>query len=466
VLLFFALLWLLSQLVLKTRNSLFPTLQQVPGPLYAPLTNLVLKYHVLSGNRSQYIHSLHKTYGAYVRISPNEISIADLPSVKQIHRVGSDFRVIGIPFSTIVPIRDQKEHGIRRRLFAQNFSNRSLVRFEPQIREKVDSAVSKIKRDALTSRADILKWFTFMATDVIGELNFGVSFDMLKQEQKTQYVRDLETTMIISGIRAELSTFVKLAGMRLSSANASRLTDGLPLKTIRNISTPLQGQIQSAFSPDSSTPPKRDISIPQISAEASNLIVAGSDMTAVSLTYLVWAVNRPQNREIKRKLQAEIGCLPLDASLADISDLKYLRMVVDESLRLYGAAPGSLPRVCPPGGAKLGDYFIPGGTTVSTQAYNLHWDGAIFENPESFVPERWQSPTGDMRHAFMSFGGGSRVCIGMHLAMNELMLGTFVFFKTCPSITLAESTTDASMEIENYFLIAPKSHRCEVKIVK
>jgi hypothetical protein len=47
----------------------------------------------------------------------------------------------------------------------------------------VDTAISKIKRDALASKADILKWFTFMATDVIGELSFGVSFDMLKQEE-------------------------------------------------------------------------------------------------------------------------------------------------------------------------------------------------------------------------------------------------------------------------------------------
>jgi cytochrome P450 len=128
-----------------------------------------------------------------VRISPNEISIADLPSVKQIHRVGSDFRKSdwytvfnNSAYPGIFALIDQKEHGIRRRLFAQNFSNTSLSRFEPQIREKVDTAISKIKRDALASRADILKWFTFMATDVIGELSFGVSFDMLKQEQVCQ----------------------------------------------------------------------------------------------------------------------------------------------------------------------------------------------------------------------------------------------------------------------------------------
>ena len=43
-------------------------------------------------------------------------------------------------------------------------------------------AVSKINRDAKIDKADILKWFTFMATDVIVELSFGESFHMLEQE--------------------------------------------------------------------------------------------------------------------------------------------------------------------------------------------------------------------------------------------------------------------------------------------
>lgn len=78
---------------------------------------------------------------------------------------------------------DPKEHAARRRLFAQSFSNTSLLRFEPVIRKKVEIALSKIKRDAEAGTADLLKWFTFMSTDVMGELSFGKSFDMLQQEE-------------------------------------------------------------------------------------------------------------------------------------------------------------------------------------------------------------------------------------------------------------------------------------------
>ena len=54
--------------------------------------------------------------------------------------------------------------------------------------------------------------------------------------------------------------------------------------------------------------------------------------------------------------------------------------------------------------------------------------------------------------------------MGLHLAMNELLLGVFIFLKKCPNAVLAASATDSSMRMENYFLIAPKAHRCELTI--
>lgn len=46
----------------------------------------------------------------------------------------------------------------------------------------------------------------------------------------------------------------------------------------------------------------------------------------------------------------------------------------------------------------------------------------------------------------------------------ELQLATFCFFKRFPTMRLASTTSDESMEFENYFLIAPKAHRCEVTL--
>ena len=124
-----------------------------------------------------------------MRISPNEVAIADLATVKQVYRVGSAFtksqwyqKFNESPHPGIFSMTNPKEHAVRRRLFAQSFSKSSLTQFEQQVRQKVDVATEKISRDINVGIGDILKWFTFMATDVVGELSFGKSFDMLEQE--------------------------------------------------------------------------------------------------------------------------------------------------------------------------------------------------------------------------------------------------------------------------------------------
>jgi cytochrome P450 len=130
--------------------------------------------------------------------------------------------------------------------------------------------------------------------------------------------------------------------------------------------------------------PKKNMGLSdqEIADEALNLIVAGSDTTAVSLTYLVWALLRPDNIHIREKLLAEIAPMPLDSMASELNSLKYLKSVINETLRIYGAAPGSQPRVVPTQGATLGGYKFPGGTIVSTQAYSLHRDPNIFPKPE------------------------------------------------------------------------------------
>jgi cytochrome P450 len=117
--------------------------------------------------------------------------------------------------------------------------------------------------------------------------------------------------------------------------------------------------------------------------EAQSFITAGTDTTAVTLTYLIWAVC--QDETVRGRLVQELQALPADFKYADIRALPYLNAIIDEALRCYGAAPGSLPRVVPAAGANLAGYFIAGGVVVSTQAYSLHRDPSIFPDPEKYV---------------------------------------------------------------------------------
>jgi cytochrome P450 len=121
------------------------------------------------------------------------------------------------------------------------------------------------------------------------------------------------------------------------------------------------------------------ISRTDASYEAASLMLAGGGTTAVTLTYLVWAVLSDQG--IQQRLEADMHGLPEHFTDAHLEDQVFLNAVIEETLRLYGAAPGSLPRTVPVGGLLINDIFIPAGYTVSTQAYTLHRDPHYHELP-------------------------------------------------------------------------------------
>ncbi|KAJ5717382.1 hypothetical protein N7488_003028 [Penicillium malachiteum] len=164
-------------------------LGHIPGPFLSRFTRLPLQLATSRGAQLYYIHRLHREYGPIVRISPNEVSVSSMADVKVIHRVGSGFLktewyeaftrgVIGV-----FNMRDPKEHAQRRKLFARPFSKSALrSSWEPVVKEKARLAISQIRNElAQNGICDILKWATFLATDISSHLMFGDSFDMLQK---------------------------------------------------------------------------------------------------------------------------------------------------------------------------------------------------------------------------------------------------------------------------------------------
>ncbi|OJZ80685.1 hypothetical protein ASPFODRAFT_147321 [Aspergillus luchuensis CBS 106.47] len=443
-----------------TYKFLRSPLRHIPGPLYTRVTRLPLKLSIVTGKRIYFIHDLHQKYGPVVRIAPDEVSISSLPEFKEIHRVGSAF--LKTPWYQkfswdrnpgVFTMRDPKEHAA--------------------LREKVQLAVSRIRGELLRDgTSDVLKWWTFLATDVSGHLMFGESFEMLQYgKKKNKYINILESTMMGSGINVELplvaliGRYVPLASFQEMFRPSDYLTEygrravsnsRANSNSTRNIFTGIVNESEKA----SSTLSEEDVVI-----EAGNLIVAGSDTTAVTLTYLVWAVlSQPK---LQHDLEEEVSALDPNYNDAALEELPLLNAVITETLRLYGAAPGSLPRGVPNGGATFCGYQIPQGTTVSTQSYTMHRDEGLYPDPETFDVTRWLGGHGHgsdaARQGLSPFGYGTRICLGVHLAWMELRLAATEFFRECRGVRLASGTTRESMTPENYFLIAPSGHRCDIQ---
>ena len=77
-------------------------------------------------------------------------------------------------------------------------------------------------------------------------------------------------------------------------------------------------------------------------------------------------------------------------------------------------------------------FLLPKGTMVFANAWSIHRDPEEYDEPDSFVPERFleskfgsrkseESELHDRRRATYSFGAGRRICPGQHLAENSLV---------------------------------------------
>ncbi|KGO76743.1 Cytochrome P450, E-class, group I [Penicillium italicum] len=474
--------WLICMLGAALLNTIYRRLRNplshIPGPEISKWTEAIYTYNWLNGKTPMYVHQLHEKYGPIVRISPDQIDICDTNAVKEIHKTNSRFaktdfyrKLTTGDVPTTFSTADRNFHTHHRRLLASPISDSSLTHLEPLIANRVRVAVDKITMDLKDHGAtDVFKWWLFMATDIIGELTFGDSFRMLEVGKKNQYSLDMERLIWLQPFRTTFPLLVKLAAyipvpiIKDTARTEGRLTtyavqsvDRYKELISQNPSNPKPTLFTKLFDE------KSGMSYSEIIQEAQGYIIAGSDTTAVTMTYLTYAVCR--DSRVRDKLVAELAGIPEPVTDKSLRDLPYLNQVISETLRLYTAVPFGLPRLVPPEGAQFNGYHVPGGITVSTQAYSLHRDLNIFPEPDSFHPERWENPTKEMKDASLPFGGGSRICLGMHLARMELRLATALFFRALPNArpSTKQGMTANDMEMLSFFLMAPQGHRCIIE---
>ncbi|KAF3807810.1 putative sterigmatocystin biosynthesis P450 monooxygenase [Colletotrichum gloeosporioides] len=459
-------------------------LSHIPGPWYPRFTHYVLKYKTMSGCRIHYVHALHSRYGPIVRISPFQVAVADPEGFTAIHRIGSGFvktqwyedfsggSGIGIG---VFAMTDTKRHAARRKLFARAFSTVNIRQnCESVVREKVVKAVDRIKAEALNGSADVLHWWLLMASDVIGQLAFGESFELLESGKKNDYIETLHMAAISATLSYELPWLHKISGYIPIKALQRVLNSGNKVseyggKAVSNLMRHRDNKanIFANMLAECDANEKVDLTPQDIRIEANNFIFAGADTTSSTLTYLVWAVLR--RPDLQARLEEEVAAVEESLLLEDafLEKLPLLNAVVEETLRLYTALPSNLSRVVPSKGTTLGGYFIPGGFQVETQAFTLHRNAEIWPEPLKFDETRWLSPAGLgplQKSTFCPFGAGTRVCVGLHLARMELRMGAALLFRKCTGLKLSASMKESMMDMENFFIIAPVGHQCDVTL--
>nr|CAB3464991.1 unnamed protein product [Digitaria exilis] len=176
----------------------------------------------------------------------------------------------------------------------------------------------------------------------------------------------------------------------------------------------------------------------QIPLDMDDIFGAGSETSATTLEWALAELIR--NPKAMRRATAEVrdafgtlGTVPEHA----LGELRYLHLVIRETLRLHTPLPLLLPRQSREEACRVLGYDVPRGATVLVNAWALgrderYWPG----DPEAFRPERFEAEAGgvevDLKGAdfeLLPFGAGRRMCPGMAfgLANVELALASLLF---------------------------------------
>jgi len=190
----------------------------------------------------------------------------------------------------------------------------------------------------------------------------------------------------------------------------------------------------------------------QLRDECMIMLLAGHETSAITLTWTFYLLN--QHPEIEQKVLAEIrevvGNRPPEFN--DLMALSYTKQVIQEAMRIYPPA-WILDREAIDEN-KMGNYKVKKGQVVTAFIYGLHHNPAYWENPETFMPERFATEQIKARHPFsyMPFGGGPRLCIGNNFAYMEMQLALAILLPKFKFETLNNRPPD----LEGLITLRPK----------
>ncbi len=157
------------------------------------------------------------------------------------------------------------------------------------------------------------------------------------------------------------------------------------------------------------------------------LMMAAHDTTTSSITSMLYLLGGHPEAVAPLEAEAEalfeaVGDAPTPE---DVEALGEAERAFKETLRMVAPVPSLPRRALRP--FSFGGYDFPAGARVSVSPAWTHMDPAIWPEPERFDPSRFIPESIRERHKFawVPFGGGAHMCLGLHFAVLQARLFSF-----------------------------------------
>ncbi|CAH0025726.1 unnamed protein product [Clonostachys rhizophaga] len=432
--------------LLGYRLTLHP-LTKFPGPLIAKLTDGFGGFYALRKDIHLKVYEDHMKYGHVVRYGPDRLIFntesafqtiynSDRVTKSHVYRAAQQHA----DQFNIFNVRDRGMHRAKRRLIGQVVSEKSMRSFEPVMLQQIDVLLLKLMRASASSApVNITPTVRQLGIDIVGHLGFG--YDLKMQTEETNhwlmnafYLGDWRINVcmqwpLLTWIRPEVISGLMPNSIRarlfnlLDTMIKARLSQKIDSK--HDLLGVIAGSMGDEF---------KSLRQQELWTEALFFFPAGGETTATAISAAFFYLSR--NRECYNKLKEEIRSSFASGSEIrqgpQLANCRYLRAVIDESLRMCPSVPGVLWRElvsCDDGTQPfiVDGHVIPKGTQFGVHIFSLHHNEDIFPMPFRFRPERWLEAKDEearkaMDRGFAAFSTGSRGCAGKPMGYLECSL--------------------------------------------
>ncbi|KAL6922493.1 hypothetical protein FSST1_006519 [Fusarium sambucinum] len=426
----------------------FHPLAHFPGPKSAAVSTYWLSRASIDKYVEEYLEELHDKYNSStIRIAPNELHIRDPELYATIYsqsttyyKPDSFYQSFNIPHSLTTEV-DPFIHRNQRRTLNPYFSKRSVEQLSSIVLSKIQRLETKLRRmSGLFDAHDAVRCLT---VELISEFVFGRDVNMIEASEYTFDAEFLEIFDIASASQPILLFYPMISRLKFLLPSSLLLVLDKKLGKLLELGKWAEGCVDHY---NINTKGKKDTghsvifdSLKEISdakkaSMAAELLVAGSDTSALTITYALYHItSNPKILErLLNELKVAMPDLDSPAVLQKLEQLPFLSGCVKESLRMACPVPGRLPRIVPENKPLIVEgKQIPAGTIIGMSAYGMHFAKSIWgPDAHEFNPDRWCSETGDkLDHWLVPFSKGARSCIGQNLALAEVRMTIAVLFR-------------------------------------
>ncbi|RIA90098.1 cytochrome P450 [Glomus cerebriforme] len=309
------------------------------------------------------------------------------------------------------------------------FSNGDVIHVFVESAIKLLNVMEKVDNEPIEVK-DLMHRLTL---DVLGKAAFGFDFNNLGDPKNVYVTSYNEVLEELSKPIYYLISFLEHIVPRTEAikkiAKLNKLYDEMVERKIKSMKTGeldekinnksadlLENMIHACNDPENPT-----LTSEELRHNLAIFMLAGHDTSKKNFIYLFIDVQKKVRDEILRVLGDD-----LTPSSEQQKELKYMNMVINENLRLYPPVD-NLPRRIPLNDITLRNHVIPAKTPIYVYIYGIHHSSKNWENPEKFIPERFENEKHD-HYAWLSFNSGSRLCLGINFSLIEqrIMLCTLL----------------------------------------